>query len=177
MKESSTVEERFRFSVSIRREGLNVAEACRRFGVSRQTGYEWLRRVDEESVEAMGDRSRAPHDIPHKTPEHVEEFVVRARGRYPTWGPRKLRAQLSREFPGVQWPSSSTMGGMLKRRGLVEEKKKRRRSPPSTRPLAKAVTPNAVWSADFEGQFQLGNRKYRYPLTVTDNFSRMVLDC
>jgi len=176
-KENSKVEQRIRFAVAVRREGLNVAEACRRFGVSRQTGYKWLRRFDEEGVEGMSDRSSAPHTIPHKTPEHIEELVVRARERYPTWGPRKLRALLSRELPGVQWPSSTTMGEMLKRRGLVEGKKKRRRAPPMTQPLANADAPNAVWSADFKGQFQLGNRDYCYPLTVTDNFSRMVLDC
>ncbi len=176
-KESSKMEERIRFAVAVRREGLNVAEACRRFGVSRQTGYKWLRRFDEEGVEGMGDRSRPPHNIPHKTPEHIEKLVVRARERYRTWGPRKIRALLRREHPGVQWPSSSTMGEMLKRRGLVEGKKKRRRTPPFKRPLAKATAPNASWSADFKGQFQLGNREYCYPLTVTDNFSRMVLDC
>ena len=37
--------------------------------------------------------------------------------------------------------------------------------------------PNDVWSADFKGQFKLGNNSYCYPLTITDNFSRFIIAC
>jgi putative transposase len=35
-----------------------------------------------------------------------------------------------------------------------------------------------VWSADFKGQFRLGNKgAYCYPLTISDNYSRFLLAC
>ena len=40
-----------------------------------------------------------------------------------------------------------------------------------------ADAPNAVWSADFKGQFPTGDGQLCYPLTVTDNFSRFLLGC
>ncbi len=37
--------------------------------------------------------------------------------------------------------------------------------------------PNDVWSADYKGHFRMGNRRYCYPLTVKDGYSRYVLGC
>src|SRR5262245_61350461 len=44
-------------------------------------------------------------------------------------------------------------------------------------PLSKALTPNDLWCADFKGEFKLGNGRYCYPLTVTDQASRFLLMC
>ena len=61
--------------------------------------------------------------------------------------------------------------------GLVKARKSRVRQVPQTAPLSHCVQPNDVWSSDFKGQFRLGNGRYCYPLTVTDNCSRMLLVC
>jgi len=37
--------------------------------------------------------------------------------------------------------------------------------------------PNAVWTADFKGQFRTGNGVSCYPLTVQDGASRFLLGC
>ncbi len=37
--------------------------------------------------------------------------------------------------------------------------------------------PNEIWPADLKGQFKTGDRKYCFPLTVTDHYSRMILLC
>ena len=37
--------------------------------------------------------------------------------------------------------------------------------------------PNAIWTADFKGQFKLGDGQYCYPLTITDFQSRYLLTC
>lgn len=39
------------------------------------------------------------------------------------------------------------------------------------------MSPNDLWCADFKGEFQLGDRRYCYPLTVTDHASRYLLLC
>ncbi|MGO6719368.1 helix-turn-helix domain-containing protein, partial [Rhizobium ruizarguesonis] len=40
----SVVDERLEFCRLAGLEGTNVSELCQRFGISRQTGYVWLRR-------------------------------------------------------------------------------------------------------------------------------------
>ncbi|NPV10012.1 MAG: helix-turn-helix domain-containing protein, partial [Anaerolineae bacterium] len=43
-KESSAMEERIRFVVLVHQEDRPFSALCEEFGVSRQTGYKWLRR-------------------------------------------------------------------------------------------------------------------------------------
>jgi hypothetical protein len=37
--------------------------------------------------------------------------------------------------------------------------------------------PNDLWCTDYKGEFQLGDKRYCYPLTVTDHASRYLLLC
>lgn len=37
--------------------------------------------------------------------------------------------------------------------------------------------PNALWCADYKGEFKLGNKRYCYPLTITDYSTRYLLAC
>ena len=85
-KETSVLEERLHFVQEYRSGEWSKAEACRRAGVSRMTGYKWLDRYAEGGVEALRDRSRAPHTRPRQVLEEVEEVVVEARGQHPHWG-------------------------------------------------------------------------------------------
>jgi transposase InsO family protein len=48
---------------------------------------------------------------------------------------------------------------------------------PQSQPLAHAREPNDVWSGDFKGQFVMGNGRTCYPLTITDNCSRLLISC
>lgn len=165
------------FAIKVIQEGVDLTEACRQFGISRPTGYKWLRRYEADGRSGLVDRSRAPRRIPHKTAEDIEGQVVWMRERYPSWGPKKIRALLRRQQPDLDWPAASTIGDILERRGLVAPRPVRRRAVPSTQPLRHAVGPNDVWSIDFKGQFMLRNGQLCYPLTVTDNASRMLLEC
>ncbi|MCA9565256.1 MAG: transposase [Myxococcales bacterium] len=176
-REDSVVDQRAHFVLRVRQEGAEVAATCREFGISRKTGHKWLKRYDEDGLSALEDESRAPRSQPHKTPEELVQPIVATRRRYPTWGPKKIRAMLIRQHPDVAWPAASTVGEILNREGLVTPRKRRRRTPRYGEPLAKAVAPNKLWSVDFKGQFQLGDGTMCYPLTVTDNYSRMLLGC
>lgn len=175
--EESVVEQRLQFVLRVRKEEVNIAKACREFGISRPTAYKWLARYDEEGLDGLEDRSRAPESIPHKTDEKTEKLVCALRRKYPRLGPKKLRAWLVREHPEADWPAPSTIGNILKRNGLVEPRKTRKKSPAATKPLAEADAPNRIWSADYKGQFELEDGSMCYPLTVTDNYSRMILGC
>lgn len=173
------MDQKTKFVLAVREQDISVAKACRDAGISRKTGYKWLERYDLHGIEGLVERSRAPATSPHKTPEHIEQRLVRARQRY-GWGARKLLGFLRLESPDLDWPSPSTAHDILVRHGLIEPTAKRPRTPKSAEspgPLDHADQPNRLWSIDYKGHFNLGNGEKCYPLTITDNYSRMILGC
>jgi transposase InsO family protein len=44
-------------------------------------------------------------------------------------------------------------------------------------PLSEGLAPNDLWCTDYKGEFMLGDKRYCYPLTVTDHASRYLLLC
>ena len=171
------VDERTRFILEHEQGRQTMTELCQIYGVSRQTGYEWLRRYQQRGLEALRDIGRAPQRHPNQTTADIEEMVLALRERRMTWGPRKLKRVLEREFPSQSWPAASTIGAIVARAGLVRERRKRRRVPPFTQPFASASAPNRVWCADFKGWFRTGDGARIDPLTITDAHSRYLLRC
>ena len=158
--------------------GERMAELCREYGIHRQTGYEVLRAFEAGGIEGLLPRSRAPLCTPHKTPESVVKILVAGRKAHPTWGGKKLKHVLEAQH-GVKLPAPSTITDILKRKGLLEPRPYRRRFRPASglTGLREAAVPNALWCADYKGQFRLGDGSYCYPLTMTDQFSRKLLCC
>lgn len=156
----------------------SVAELCRRFGISRKTGYKWLRRSSAgRDDDAFADRSRRPHTSPWATEAWLVDAIVAARKQRPTWGPKKLRAVLQRQNTRVELPAVSTFAAIFKRHGLIRPKRRRSRATtPYSAPLAHANAPNALWCIDFKGHFAVGTRRC-YPLTITDAHSRYLIAC
>ena len=169
------MDERLRFVREYRRQALSMSDLCRAFGVSRRTGYKWLARFDASGAEGLADRSRAPVRHPNATATELEEVILELRQSHMRWGPRKLRAWLQDHIPNRAWPSASTIGEIIQRRGLVLPVSARRRSPPFSQPLAHADVPNAVWCADFKGWFRTKDGARCDPLTMTDAYSRYLL--
>jgi len=176
-KETCTMNERRAFIDAWLSREYHKSELCRRFRVSRPTGDKWIRRFCQEGFSGLEDRSRAPHSSSNQTPDRLVKQVLKIKFRYPTWGPLPIRDLLFREYPKEAWPAVSTCGEILKRHGLVKRRKKRHRVPPHSQPLKHATSPNAVWSADFKGHFAMGNGRRCYPLTITDNCSRYLIEC
>ena len=176
--ETAPVEQRERFIADHRAGHLTMTELCRRYGISRKTGYKWLRRHAEEGRPGLQDRSHAPHHCPHRLEPAIAELILRARRRHPDWGPRKLLTWLASRHPRISsWPAISTAGDLLAREGLV---KKRRRRRPRQHPGAVPPTteaPNDLWTADFKGQFPTRNGVWCFPLTISDQHTRYLLSC
>jgi transposase InsO family protein len=175
-KESSVMDERMRFVVRLK-DGESMAALCREFGISRKTGYKILDRYEQCGVEGLSDRARRPHRYANQLPAPVEATIVAAKREKPHWGARKIRERLLRHLPSeVKVPACSTIHAILDRHGLVA-----RASRPRTRsegtPLSAGLNPNDLWCTDYKGEFQLGNKRYCYPLTVTDYASRYLLLC
>lgn len=175
-KECEVVDERMRFVVRLRG-GERMVDLCREFGISRKTGYKLVDRCELLGPTALEDQSRCPGRIPHRTLPEIEALLLAVRKAHPTWGPAKLKAYAGNQQPGVKLPAASTIGEILKRNGLIEPRKRRARTPAFSASLTPAVAPNDVWCADFKGQFRLGNGQYCFPLTITDQYSRYLIEC
>jgi putative transposase len=176
-KETCAMEERVRFVHELETKQLSMAELCRRYGISRRTGYKWAERYAQDRLEGLRDRSRARKHQPHAVSEAVEAMILEARAEHPTWGPRKLRAWLAERHPRILFPALSTIGALLKRHGLTVARRRRRRCEPYTQPFADCDGPNRVWCADFKGWFRTGDGQRCEPLTITDGYSRYLLRC
>jgi transposase InsO family protein len=154
-----------------------MTDVCREFGISRKTGYKIFDRYKEHGLEALSDRSRRPVRYANQLPQPIASLIVRLKGEKPHWGARKIRELLVRRLAGdVRVPARSTIHAVLDRHGLVK-RIGRTRNRASGTPLSEGAAPNDLWCADFKGEFKLGNGRYCYPLTVTDQASRFLLLC
>ena len=168
--------ERAKFIAAYSENEETFTELCERFGISRQKGYKWVDRFEQGGIEALVDRSRRPHSNSRAVPASVVELVVELRKRKPRWGPRKLLAVLQRDYPRMRFPVASTIGSLLRSRGLVAKRRRRAPSVGYGPKLSAFVGPNSVWCADFKGHFLVGKR-HCHPLTITDGYSRFLLRC
>lgn len=147
------------------------------YEVSRPTVYKWINRYEEEGVTGLEEQPRVPLNQPNATPSEIAEMIINTKLQHQYWGPKKIIAWLNINQPWEQWPAASTAGEILRKEGLVSPRKKRRRTPPYMEPFKGCDKPNDVWSADYKGEFRTKDGKVCYPLTITDNSSRYLLEC
>jgi putative transposase len=175
-QERSAERLRMEFVVAHESQQYSFTELCELFGISREAGYRCIRRFREDGIEGLKDRSRAPKSCPHRVDDAIERLLIEARRKHPTWGPKKLLPWLARRHD-IDLPSRSTASEILKRAGLCEVRRRRRRLEHPGKPTTNAAAPNALWAADFKGEFLMRDGNYCCPLTVTDQHSRYVLAC
>lgn len=145
----------------------SIAALCRAHGISRKTGYKWLRRSN--AGKGLTDVSRAPSRVANKTDAAVEAAVVALRNRHPAWGPKKLTKRLSSSF---EMPSVKTVGRILSRNGLIDPAESLKHK--AFRRFERSAC-NDLWQADFKGDFSLGNGQRCYPFDILDDHSRFAL--
>jgi transposase InsO family protein len=175
-KERSVMDERMLF-VTRRLAGEPMSDLCREFNISRKTGYKIFDRYKECGVIGLADRVRRPYRYGNQLPPQIAAAILGIKKDKPYWGARKIRERLLKRLPhDIKMPSLSTIHATLIRNNLVTHPRKRRFKAQGT-PLSLTDTPNALWCADYKGEFALGNQAYCYPLTVTDYASRFLLLC
>lgn len=170
-KECSIMSDREELCRLASQAGANRRELFRRWRISPQTGYKWLRLYEASGLEGLSDRSRRPLSSPKRTTEAIEQQVVKVRSDHPVWGGRKIRRVL--ENAGVEGvPSASTITEILRRHGRLdgpgagEARDWERFEHPA---------PNDLWQMDFKGHFAMRAGRC-HPLTVTDDHSRYALE-
>lgn len=165
--ETKTVmEQREAFVEAAERGEESFAALCRRYQISRKTGYKWLKRAQEG--QQLTDQSRRPNRQPTKTPDDVEAQILAMREAHPTWGGRMIKATLEQD--GCEdIPSARTCCAILKRNGCIDPEEARKHRPFQRFEREKC---NQLWQTDFKGDFLLGDGIRCYPLTILDDHSR-----
>lgn len=154
----------------------NMSELCGEYGISRKTGYYWLKRFKAEGRSGLEDRSCRPRRVTETSGEVVLR-IAELRQEHPFWGPKKLRALLKEELGEA--PSVKTITRIAKRLGLAPLRIKRERKPKLSRDRRRlmATKSNEVWTFDFKGWWCTKDGARFEPLTVRDAASRFILLC
>jgi transposase InsO family protein len=170
-QERSTMSLKTEFVILADRPDANLSALCRRFGISRPTGYLWVQRYREQGVAGLAERPRRPQTSPRQTPDAMEALVLEVRDAHPTWSGRKIRRRLQ-DLGHAAVPAASTCAAILRRHDRL--------APTAGHPVAWQrfcqATPNALWQMDFKGHLPLARGPGRcHPLTVLDDHSRFLL--
>ena len=173
-----TVVDQRRSAVKAVKDGERVTDVARRYEVTRQTLYEWVRREDEFGADGLEDRSRRPHHSPRQTPAAIEQRLIAERKRW-GFGAKKILRRLVDEEPTIRWPPRSTVDAIFKRAGLAAPRIRLRRpfAPAPAPQTFVAIEAGEVMTGDFKGQFRLRNGRLCYPFTVADPVSRYLYVC
>lgn len=151
-------------------EGCNFSQLCSRFGISRKTGYKWVKRFIDRGVAGLVDRPRRPKSSPWRTPFSVEEAILGVREKHPVWGGRKIASRLKAlGMEGIPAPSTITV--ILQRHGCIDPEESVKHKPWQR---FEAEAPNELWQMDFKGHFETSEGRC-HPLTVLDDHSRYAL--
>ena len=152
-EERSLMDVRLRFVQDVHRPGWSVAEVCRRYQVSRKTGYKWLERYGKAGPGGLVDRSHRPYSCPHATPAAVVEQILGLQRRY-RWSARKVRWLLAQRVPIELVPTVATVHRILERHGRTGRRRRAHHRFHAGRPDTAFDQPNVIWTADFKGQFR-----------------------
>lgn len=173
-KTLSIMSQKIEFCMLASKAESNISDLCRRFNITRRTGYKWLNRYFRENIAGLEDRPRRPVHSPNKTAPEIEGYVLAKREEDPAWGSLKLHKILENEkekgiYVYEKIPCRSAINKILKRNGLID---------PNLTIGSKAFErfeydyPNELWQMDYKGYFKMLNREVCHPLTITDDHSR-----
>jgi len=129
-------------------EGRSYREVATAHGVSKSYVGKLVGRFREGGYEAIAPRSKAPNDIPHRTPDAIEDAIVALRKELADMG-LDAGAQTIHYHLGLhhqQVPSVSTIWRVLRRRGFVTPQPHKR--PRSSWIRFEAQLPNECWQSD-----------------------------
>jgi transposase InsO family protein len=168
-KETTNMSQKTEFLMQAKSDGVNFSALCRLYGISRKTGYKWLKR--EAGGAGLVDLSRRPHQSPRRTTEMIEVQVLEVRKHHKAWGGRKIRKVLQNQG-NKQVPAASTITAILHRHEQIDPDEAQKHKPLQR---FEREHPNELWQMDFKGYFAMSAGGYCHPLTVIDDHSRFLV--
>ena len=109
-KQRKPLDEKKNFIHEWKQQEVSLAELCRCYEISRQTGYKWIERYEEEGLDGLQDQSRAPHHRAREIGEGVKELILAVKAKHGFWGARKIVAHLEAQSGKQDWPAVSSVG-------------------------------------------------------------------
>ena len=176
-REIKVVDQRKLFIELYIENAFSLSELCRQFEISRPTAYKWLKRFEEEGLEGLQNRSRAPHRHGRRISEELSDIIINYRCQNSRLGAKKILVKLQEHYPDYKWPSASGIGNLLDQAGCLKKRKFKRRCPWIPQPPKNGIDCNDTWCADFKGYFYTSDNTKCEPFTLTDMHSRFLLKC
>jgi transposase InsO family protein len=155
--EVSVMDQRREFVRLALQEGANRRELCRRFGISPDVGYKWLRRWQAGDRE-LSDQPRRPKRMPRRSAAAVEAQVVAVRDKHPAWGARKIAHCLKRD--GQIVPAPSTVHQIQCRNERIKPSEN---APPQSRPSLREGSSQSVVADGLQGPHATRQRNAMSP--------------
>ena len=146
----------------------NFSSLCREFGITRATGYKWVKRY--ENNEALTDQSRRPNTTANKTAAAIETQIIETRTTHPGWGAKKIKVFL--ENKGIEMPCTKTVNNILNRNHCISKEESLKHKAFIHFEKERC---NEMWQTDFKGEFKMQDGNYCYPLDIFDDHSRFVI--
>lgn len=169
------MDEKARFLNRVKAGKESIAELCREFMISRETGYRLIRREKQEGVKAIIPMSRRPHNSPTELSGELTCEIVSVRIAKPSWGAKKIRKVL--QMKGLKEPPSvRSINRILEKSGLVEKRRRKRQRAYYPEKVIRPRVCNDVWTIDIKGWWHTKDGKRCYPLTIRDEHSKYILD-
>lgn len=165
------MDQKIEFVTLLQNGEISMSELCRRFSITRRTGYKWFNRFKQSGHEGLVDKSRRPYKSPNRTNKEIEALILKLRKADPEWGCKKIFKLLVRDYnyKSSEIPSKTTINNILKRNGFIDYNKSIKNREYQR---FEKEHPNQLWQMDFKGDFLLGNKRRCFPLTITDDHSR-----
>src|SRR5215470_18418596 len=116
-RETTPMYQKTQFIADYLRHCLSITELCELYGISRKTGYKFIDRYLRLGAQGLDELSRRPASCPNRTPEYIEQAIVAARQRHPSWGAKKLLSILRKSHRRLSFPTRSTVCDILSRNG------------------------------------------------------------
>lgn len=148
-----------------------MTDLCDEFGISRPTGYTWLKRYQAGGAREVVEKSRRPLRSPKRTDPKIEEAIVELRKQRPDWGAPKLARLVEQQYPERGGICVRTVHRVLDRHGLIREQERRCQA---TQRFERN-NPNELWQMDFKGPQGFNRGSAVGPLSILDDHSRFLL--
>ena len=94
-----------------------ITSLAEMFNISRTTAHKYIERYEKYGLPGLLEKSRAPRNVPNKTPDRIEKEIIKIRKKHPRWGAAKLLILLEDEFPNLDLPK------LIMEEGIEQEKK------------------------------------------------------
>lgn len=154
----------------------NFTSLCKKYGISRKTGYKWKERFLRDGINGLSEQSRRPKKHKNQLTEETVCKLIRIKNAHTHWGPKKIKELYCKANPNAPHPSLSSVKRIFEKSGLVKKRKTRRHTlGGSIRKGIKATRANHIWTVDFKGWWLTSEKLRCEPLTIRDEYSRKIL--